>query len=204
MNIRIAAILSFFIASAYSCRGLTVPDFSTPAPTSGADPSLLHYEDQWLALDYPRGWNIHLPDDASFKWHPPVALEGDLVVGIGDSQYRFNKTYIRFFRILRRLQCACDNVQTVMDESYQSLNLRYPLAESVYKSPEAIVVSGISSPQKSYRIFWGEPAYDLRDIWVRSGENLYIISISTRWSNPEDLAAFEAVADAIVRSIVIK
>jgi hypothetical protein len=175
----------------------------SPWERSGEGP-LLHFEDQWLALDYPRTWNLHLPGDASFKWHPPIDLGGDLIVALGDPQYRSGDTYFRFIRITRRLKCACDSLQPFIDDSYQSLDLRYPLALSPFKPPETITVSGIDSPQRAYRIYWGEPAYDLRDIWVRQGENLFLISISTGWTDLDDLSAFESLADTILRSLVLK
>jgi hypothetical protein len=182
------------------------PPSARPEPGEGNidQPASPHYEDQWLSIDYPMGWNRHLAGDPNFEWHPPVGLEGELIVALGNPASRHEKTYSQFVRIIRRTVCTCTSLAKVMEESYAALNTVYPMAESPYKGTNEVKVSGIASPQKIYRFFWGEPAFDLRDIWVRQGENVFIISTSTRWSNSDDLAAWQSTVDEILGSVVIK
>jgi len=58
--------------------------------------------------------------------------------------------------------------------------------------------------QKELCIYSGEPAYELRDVWIRVDNEFYIVSIGTEWTNPEDFDAFESMADDLLESLVIK
>jgi hypothetical protein len=65
----------------------------------------------------------------------------------------------------------------------------------------SISIDARDAIQKSYRIYSGEPAYDLRDIWIPVEDAIFIISIATEWTNPDEFAAFETLADKLLRSL---
>jgi len=200
-RITILAVLTTF---ALACEALALPAFPTAAPTSSADPTLQHFEDQWVAFDYPQGLDVYEGLDPSFKWSLDVDVGGEQVVGLGDSQARANGVYLRSIRITHRGLPADQEIQKTMQETYESFEALYDTNEPLLAPPQTTIVDGVRAYQKSYRIFWGEPAYDFRDVWVPHNDALYIVAILVRWSNPDALAEFNAVADGLLRSLVIK
>jgi hypothetical protein len=206
MKMRGSSVLSFLLASAFACSTLSVPGSPTAAPTSRADPRLLHFEDQWVAFDYPEGLDVYEGLDPAFKWSldAEVDVGGEQVVGLGDAQARASGVYLRSIRITHRGRPAGGDVQQAMQDLYQAFESTYGATGPVLASPQIVIVDGARAYQTSYRIFWGEPAYDFRDVWIPHGDALYIVSSIVRWSNPDALAEFTGVVDVILRSLVIK
>jgi hypothetical protein len=189
-----------------ACSSLTVPAFPTAAPTSRVNPAIRHFEDQWVAFDYPGGLDVYEGPDPAFKWclQDEVHVGGEQVVGLGDGQARANDVYLHSIRITHQGLVAGEDVQQSMQELYQSFDARYDTAGPLLAVPQTTIVDGARAHQMTYRIFWGEPAYDFRDVWIPHGDALYIVSILVRWSDPEALAHFNASADVVLRSLVIK
>ena len=204
MKMRRAVLIVLVAPVILACEALSLPALPTAAPTSRADPTSLHFEDQWVAFDYSQGLEVYEGLDPSFKWSLDVDVGGEQVVGLGDSQARANGVYLCSIRITHRGLPADQDVQKMMKETYDSFETLYDTYEPLMALPQTILVDNLPAYQKSYRIFWGEPAYDLRDVWVPHNEALYIVAILVRWSNPDALAEFNAVADRILRSLVIK
>ena len=177
-----------------------LPLASSPSGPRG----LSHYENQWIALDYPSTFVVHEPGDSDFKWHPPLYFGGTLVVGLADPEFQRDERYTRLVRISRLEPRPYESLETVMKENYASIDPRWRVDKSPLVAPESLTVSGLAARQKAYRIHWDNAEYDVRDIWVPSNGNLFLISISTRWTENEDVASFQAEADAIVASLVIK
>ena len=67
-----------------------------------------------------------------------------------------------------------------------------------------VTVAGLPAFQTTYRVYIGEPAYDLRDVWIPKDDELFIVSIWTQYTNPEAIAAFQADADLLLNSLRIK
>jgi hypothetical protein len=66
------------------------------------------------------------------------------------------------------------------------------------------MLAGLPAIQKTYRVFSGEPAYELRDIWAEKSGKAYRVSIWTVFHNQDDLAAFESLADQVLSCLIIK
>ena len=209
MTIRNGLLLAVFFALALACRALTLPVLPTAAPTSRADPNLLHFEDQWVAFDFPKGFDVYEGADPAFtypgfKWTPVLVLPGEQVAAIGDPDFRANNEYLHSILVTHRGLTAGEDVEQSMQDFYQMSVDQYHAVEGLLALPQTITVDSVRAYQETYRIFWGEPAYDLRDVWVPEDDALYIVSIFARWSNLDDLAEFNAVADGVLRSLVIK
>jgi hypothetical protein len=176
----------------------------TPTPPGKGTSALQHYENKWLAFDYPANFKVHEPDDESAAWNPPVDFGGETLAFLGDPAFFEDGTCYRHIRISRLSACTCVDLAEVMDDQYGALDPRWILEESPMQPPALFNIGGMRTAQKIYRVYWGEPAYDMRDVWVRRGTDVYIVSIYTRWTEPDDLALFQSTADRILASLVIK
>jgi hypothetical protein len=184
---------------------LASPTPGAPGPIAQASsPGLSHFENKWIALDYPSHLVAHEERDSDFKWHPPVHFGGQLVVGLADPAFQLNERYTRLIRISRLHPRPHQSLQSVMKENYASIDPRWRVAESPLEAPESLVVSGVAARQQTYRIHWDSVDYDLRDVWIPTDDNLFLISISTRWTEAREVASFQAHADAVLSSLVIK
>ena len=206
MNLHTGIVLSVIVFDLLACSSLTLPSVPTAAPTSRFNAALRHFEDQWVAFDYPQGLVVYEGPDPAFKWclQDEVHVGGEQVVGLGDAQARADDVYLRSIRITHQGVTAGEDVPRMMQELYRSFDATYDMANPVLPLPQSIIVDGGAAHQQSYRIYWGEPAFDFRDVWIPHGDALYIVSILIRWSNPEAMARFNASADVVLRSLVIK
>ena len=89
-------------------------------------------------------------------------------------------------------------------EAYKKIQDKYNPQESPFGQSTLINVNGYDAMQKAYRIYSGEPAYELRDLWLQRDNTGYLISIWTIYTNPEDYARFQAGAEVLLDSIVFK
>ena len=80
----------------------------------------------------------------------------------------------------------------------------FPQENGVLNANGVITVNGFSAVQRTYRVYSGEPAYELRDIWLQKENELFIIAIWTEYTNPDDFAAFQAGADLFLKTLQIK
>jgi hypothetical protein len=91
-----------------------------------------------------------------------------------------------------------------MMDAYRMAEDHFPQANGVLNANGVITVDGLSALQRTYRVYSGEPAYELRDIWIQKDNELFIIAIWTEYTNPDDFAAFQAGADLLLESLHIK
>lgn len=212
MHIQSLFFLVVLVTPALACQGLTPPTLvpattitsPTAASTSNANPKLVHFENEWVAFDYPGEFKLHQAGDAAFHWYPDLDLGGELVAGLGDPTEFAYEQYFRSLRIMRRAMPAGSDLQKIMADTYDPGRQRLPLQEGMLKATGPVTVSGLPAYQKTYRVYSGEPAYDLRDIWVQHDGTLYTIAIATGWHNPDSFAAFQALADRWLQSLKIK
>jgi hypothetical protein len=214
MKINRVVIISLTTAVLLACQALILPVRGTPSPgatsiplvvqTSSADSSLLHFDNQWVSFDYPRELKAYAPGDQVFRWYPELDLGGELLAGLGDPKVYAYQMYFRSIRIMRRAMPSDQTLQTLMAGTYDRINQQHPINAGAQKASGPVTISGMPAYQKTYRVFSGEPAYDLRDIWVPHDGVLDIIAIATAWHNPDDFARFELLADGIINSLVIK
>ena len=180
----------------------------TPEPTASPTPfpeaMLLHYEDQVVAFDYLKGLKVYAAGDPAFVCYPDFELGGELVVGLGDPKFTGFDKYYRSIRIFHRPMPPGSNLEGIMLEAYRQAETKFPQQSGVLDASGPVTVDGLPAYQKTYRVYSGEPAYELRDIWVQKDHELFIVSIWTEYTNPDDFAAFEAGADVLLQSLDIK
>jgi hypothetical protein len=199
--------LAILSASALACQTLTLPltpATPTVAPTATLNSALSHFDSEWLAFDYPNDMQLYTGSDAAFAWYPDIDFGGDQIVALGDSRFYFFEKYFRWFRITRRPFLVEQDVATTVQQMYVPLEDKYSHPGSLLDAPVAVAISGTSAYEKRYKIWSGEPAYDMRDIWVVKAPALYVISTCTEWTNPDDVAAFDARVDAMLEGLVLK
>jgi hypothetical protein len=209
MNKRSLVLVAAISTLAFACRSLSLaPATATPQilPTPTLVSTLAHYENEWVAFDYPSGLKVFEAGFADPIWYPTVDFGAGLVAGLGDERFFHFEKYFRSIRMLRRELPAGAEFTLIMEQIYAQPGVDHPevLVEGALDLNGPIMVDGRAAVQKSYRIYSGEPAYDFRDIWVPADDHLYIVSISTEWTNPEDLAAFEAMGDDLLAGLQLK
>ena len=91
-----------------------------------------------------------------------------------------------------------------MYEAYLLPQVKFPHEKGVMDATGPVTVAGLSTFQWTYRISSGESAYELRDVWVPKDGELFIISIWTEYTNPDDFAVFQAGADLLLKSLHLK
>jgi hypothetical protein len=176
----------------------------TPSPTPIPASMLLHFENDVVAFDYLKTMKIHPANDPAFNCYPDFQLGGELVVGLGDPKFTGFGNYYRSIRILRQQIPAGSNLEAIMLDAYREAEKKLPQENGILNANGPITVDRLSAVQRTYRVYSGEPAYELRDIWIQKDNELFIIAIWTEYTNPDDFAAFQAGADALLKSLQIK
>ncbi len=199
MNIRsnhyLGILLAFAILPATACNGGTV------FPT--ATPSLLHFENEVVAFDYMEGMVIFADRGAALQCIPEFQLGGELVVGLGSLKLGTDH-YFRSIRIFRQPMLTDSNLETIMQEAYLKADPYKLWGPGVMDTAIPVTVAGLPAFQTTYRIYIGEPAYDLRDVWIQIDDKLFIVAIWTQYTNSEAVAAFQSNADLLLNSLQLK
>ncbi len=170
-------------------------------PTS--TPALLHYENEVVAFDYMEGMDLHADGGAALQCIPDFQLGGELVVGLGGLKLGSDR-YFRSIRIFRQPMLSDSNLETIMQEAYLRADPYKVWSPGVMDTALPVTVAGLPAIQTTYRIYIGEPAYELRDVWVQKEDKLFIVAIWTQYTNPEAIAAFQANADLLLNSLQLK
>jgi len=176
----------------------------TPSPTLFPASLILHFENDVVAFDYLEELMVYNAGDATFQVYPDFKLGDDLVVGLGDPRFIGFDNYYRSIRILRQTIPAGSNLETIMFDTYREAEKKFPQENGILNANGVITFNGFTAVQRTYRVYSGEPAYELRDIWTQKDNEIFIIAIWTEYTNPDDFAAFEAGADLLLQSLLIK
>jgi len=152
-----------------------------PTPTSTPFPSSmsLPFENDVVAFDYPKGMDIYTAGDPAFVYYPDIQFGGEVVVGLGDASFIAFDTYFRSIRITRLPMPPGSNLEAMFLEAYRPVETKYFPQNGVLDANGPVTVAGLAALQKTYRVYSGEPAYELRDIWVQKGDVVFVVSIWT-------------------------
>lgn len=203
------AVADLFLGS-LDIKEVLPPFNEKPTPTPTATPTpypaarLKHFETGMLSFDYPRELVIFQPGDPLSACYPDLTPGGELMVGLGDPAFLDWDQYHRSIRIFQLTIPSGENFELLFMKSYLPMDIKYGLEPGALVLPSKLDIGGWTALQKTYRITSGEPAYELRDIWIPKGEQVYIVLIWTVYTNPEDLSLFESGADAFLDSLVLK
>jgi hypothetical protein len=184
------------------------PFFEQPTPTPTASPTpypdalLAHFEDNLISFDYPREMILLSSGDPLSVCFPEISFGGQRMVVLGETRFLVNDMYYRSIQITRRSLPSGSNLEAVMWDVYDQAN--FPQEPSSLALTGPVTVAGQTGFQWAYRVTAGEPTYELRDVWLERGNQLYIISIWTEYTNPDDFLEFQSGAQALLDSLVIK
>ncbi len=180
----------------------------TPAPTASPTPYpaalLAHYEDNLLSFDYPQEMMVLPSGETPSDCFPEITFGGERLVGLGEPRFLVNGSYYRSIQVTRLPMPAGSNLEAVVLGVYEQAQVKYSQETSSLASTGPVPVAGQTGFQWAYRVTAGEPTYELRDVWLELNDQLYIISIWTEYTNPDDFAAFQAGADSLLQSLRIK
>jgi hypothetical protein len=176
----------------------------TLTPTLFPAAMLRHFENDVVAFDYLEGLNVYEAGNATFQCYPDFQLGGELVVGLGDPKFIKSDRHHRSFRIFSEKMPPGSNLEFVMYEAYLLPQIKFPHEKGVVNATGLVTVTGLSAYQWTYQVHSGEAAYELRDVWIPKDDGLFIITIWTEYTNPEDFAVFQAGADVLIESLLIK
>jgi len=184
------------------------PETPTPEPTLTPTPfpasMLRHFENDVMAFDYLEGLNVYDAGDTTFQCYPDFQLGGEMVVGLGDPKFTGFGNYYRSIRIFRQPMPSGSNLETVMLDAYRQVEDKFPRDQGEMDATGPVTVAGLSAFQWTYQVHSGEAAYELRDVWIPKDGKLFIISIWTEYTNPDDFTVFQASADLLLKSLHIK
>jgi len=207
---RPSIIASVLVTAILACQTLTPgpppepgPAKPSPAPTVPFSQRQAHFENQWVAFDHPEGLEVYAAGDATFLSYLDIDLGGDLVVGLGDPRLAHSGRYWRSIRILRRALPAGMDLTQLMTETYAQwiLERASPPIGGEPGADGPVTVNARGAVQKVYRV---DPSYEHRDIWIPVNAEVFIISIGYMWTTYQDVTDFNALADGILRTLVIK
>jgi hypothetical protein len=176
----------------------------TPSPTPFPASMIAHFENDVVAFDYLKTMKVHTANDPAFQCYPDFQLSGELIVGLGDPNFTGFDNYYRSIRIFRQQIPAGSNLEAIMLDAYRLAEKKLPHEKGILNASGPITVDGLPAVQRTYRVTSGEPAYEMRDIWIQKGNELFILAIWTEYTNPADFAAFQAGADMLLESLRIK
>ena len=176
----------------------------TPSPTPFPASMIAHFENDVVAFDYLKKMKVHTAGDPAFVYYPDIQLGGELVVGLGDPKFINFDTYFRSIRIFRLPMPPGSNLEAIFLEAYRQAEKKFPLQKGVLNSNGPVTIDGLAAIQKTYRVYSGEPAYELRDIWVQKSDVVFVVSIWTEYTNPDDFTVFQSGADMLLKSLKLK
>ncbi len=175
-----------------------------PSPTPFPTSMIAHFENDMVAFDYLKPMKVYIANNPAFNCYPDFQLSGELIVGMGDPNFTSFDKYYRSIRIFREKMPAGSNLEAIMLDAYRQAEKKFPHEKGVVDPSGPIAVDGLLAVQRTYRVYSGEPAYEMRDVWIQRDNEIFIIAIWTEYTNPEDFAVFQAGANMFLKSLRIK
>jgi hypothetical protein len=174
----------------------TVIPLATIFPTVGPENNLFDHDD--FRLNYPADWK---PIHEIFGLQPSTKYNSEFeateIFGVG-SPGKDGKKMGAYCKILIKEDVNPErSLASMMDIAYQGLS-EYPDAEI---SQKKIQISGIDGLEKIYRRPSGEPWYQVRDVWLMRGSQVYIFSC---WTYPENYDMDAPVFSFMLNSLQFK
>jgi hypothetical protein len=177
---------------------------TTASPTPYPSILLNPYNHDMLSFHYPNGMIVLRPGYTPLSCFPDIPFGGERLVGLGDPRFLVNDIFYRSIQITRREMPAGSNLEALMLDVYQQAQAKVPQEPSSLASSGPVAVAGQTGFQWAYRVTAGEPTYELRDVWLERDGQLYIVSIWTEYTNPDDFLEFQSGAQALLDSLAIK
>ncbi len=164
-----------------------------------AIPGKGHFDNGELAFDYSRGWLTfaeYWPSAFKSAYTPNTDrdLDAEEVAGVLEPGFAAS------VRIEVRPLPPEKTLREVYRQTYASGPIRVYATQNAI-SERTLIVDGVTAFERIYRKPHGEPWYQIRDVWLVKGSQVYIISC---WAPPEKFAAHQADFDLVVNSFHVK
>ena len=176
----------------------------TPSQTPFPASIIARFENDVVSFDYLKGMTLYSNNDPAFVVYPDIEFGGETVVGLGDSRFFDFGKYFRSIRITSLAIPPGSNLEVIFFETYRKAEAKFPQETGILNADGLVDVNGWTGRQKTYRVYSGEPAYELRDIWIQKDDEIFILSIWTEYTNLDDFAAFQGGAELVLKSLQIK
>jgi hypothetical protein len=149
MNTRSIKYLAILITLAIACNSVTLFPKPTPSPqpTATTQPKLLHFENEWVAFDYPEGMRIFTAGDHAFIIYPhDIQLGGELVAGLAHPNWIKFDTLFNSIGVFRYAMPPGSNLETIMQTAYEHV----PLQNEIAEGSGPVTIDGLTANQKTY------------------------------------------------------
>jgi len=167
-----------------------LPLLSTPTA------EILHFENEFVAFDYPGGMRLFISGDPAFVPYPIESrLGGQLVVGLADPHWINNGLLFSSIGIYRHPIPPGSDLETIVQGAYEQEAFQTEVLES--SAPVTFV--DLPAYQRNYRIAAGPLWYTFRDTWIEKEGQIVRLSF---WEEVYD--GIQPSADMIAGSLVIK
>jgi putative hemolysin len=172
---------------------------STPVVTPGPSGVKLFENDQ-ITFSYPQEWKLFTGSLAEIKPMPDTDLGAVFIAGVGDPEDQVRNVYLTSVFFMMKDIPSGSSLKEVYNKTYQNMPNIFPVNLKVI----TLILNGLQSIDRTYRVFWGEPAYELRDIWMEANGKAYILACRTEWMNPDHFANTQADCQTIIQSFTIR
>lgn len=162
----------------------------------GAGPACPAYADGRIAFTCPPGWRIETDPQ---KADPLSGLDlgGEFITAAIDPALAGKYAYLRAVLFYRYPDRPGTDLEAFQTGIYATAEHFYPESWQERK----LTLAGEEAIEACYRIYWGEPAYELCDFWLAHAGQFYRISARTQYTNPEDTAAALEAMQSLVESL---
>lgn len=183
-------------------RGECKPGDSLVVPTIPAEDSSgeLTFQVGAVAFQYPQEWQALTNNVESLKPAPAIDMKATYLAGIWDTARSPGGFPLAAVLLLSKEIPSGSTLRQVYDRTY----LEQPQIIPVGLEETVINLSGREAINRRYRVFWGEPAYEFRDIWFAVDGVAYILFCHAEWTNPEDMEIIYSVWESVIQSLTIK
>ena len=168
MKNRSVTTLAILTILTLACNTLIGP---TPTP---APPAILHFENDFVAFDYPEGMKVFNAADPAFIQYPfDVRLGGQLVAGLADpAEIGNNGDMYRTLGIFRHTIPSGSNLEKVMEEAYKPMVRTTGYVDAT----GPVRLAGLPAYQQTYSYFdYGtQSPYEMRDIWAEKNNMIWV------------------------------
>lgn len=200
-------LFGFVLLACSTFTGFPEEDTLPTAPPAAAQPTTARLdpgsaapcqeaEAGGLRIPCPDGWGL-LEDPKRADPLPGLNLGGEFLTALVDLKMGGSYSFQRAVLFYRYPKPPGRSLEAFRSEVYASAEHFYP--ENQREAP--VRIDGREAVEVCYRVFWGEPAYELCDTWLPEGNWFYRISARTRWSSPEKHVLAIAEMDALIKSI---
>lgn len=183
-------------------RGECAPGDSLITPTVPAANSSgeLTLEIGRVSFNYPQDWVAVTDNGEGIKLAPDVDMKATYLAGVWDASQSPGGYPLVALQLLRKDIPPGSTLRQVYERTYLDQIHVFPVG----LEESTVNLSGQEAINRRYRVFWGEPAYEFRDVWFEADGAAYILQCYAEWTNPEDMEIIYSIWEGAIQSLSIK